>query len=84
MTKKVLISIHPKWCAKIFSGEKTIEVRKSAPKLKPPFEVMVYETAASYRIGTGIVLYGIELEGTSKGGRKSDRLVCVPWDNASE
>ena len=31
--KKVLISIHPKWCKLIFSGEKTIEVRKTAPKL---------------------------------------------------
>lgn len=30
--KKVLISIHPKWCELIFSGEKTIEVRKTAPK----------------------------------------------------
>ena len=50
MTKKVLISIHPKWCEKIFSGEKTIEVRKSAPKLKPPFEVLVYMTKPKKRL----------------------------------
>lgn len=37
-----LFSIHPKWCEKIFSGEKTIEVRKTAPK--PPFKVVVYCT----------------------------------------
>lgn len=44
MTKKVLIPIHPKWCDRIFGGEKTIEVRKTRPKLKPPFEVLVYMT----------------------------------------
>ena len=42
--KAVLMSIKPKWCEKIFSGEKTIEVRKTAPKLKPPFKVYVYES----------------------------------------
>ena len=42
--KKVLISIHPKWCELIFSGEKTIEVRKTAPKLETPFKVYVYQT----------------------------------------
>lgn len=38
----ILMSIHPKWCERIFNGEKTIEVRKSAPK--PPFKVVVYCT----------------------------------------
>lgn len=47
MTKKVLISIHPKWCDRIFGGEKTIEVRKTRAKLKPPFEVLVYEVERS-------------------------------------
>lgn len=43
--KKVLISIHPRWCAEIFNGQKTIEVRKSFPRqLETPFEVLVYCT----------------------------------------
>ena len=42
--KAVLMSIKPKWCEKIFNGEKTVEVRKTAPKLKPPFKVYVYES----------------------------------------
>ena len=42
--KAILMSIHPKWCKLIFSGEKTIEVRKTAPKLETPFEVYVYQT----------------------------------------
>lgn len=29
MSKAILISIKPKWCAKIMNGEKTIEVRKN-------------------------------------------------------
>lgn len=42
--KAILMSIHPQWCEKIFNGEKTIEVRKTRPKLEPPFEVYVYCT----------------------------------------
>lgn len=41
---KILISIRPKWCEKIFNGEKTIEVRRSAPKIDTPFETLVYCT----------------------------------------
>ena len=40
----VLISIKPKWCSLITSGKKTVEVRKTVPKLKPPFTVYIYET----------------------------------------
>ena len=42
--RAILMSIKHKWCEKIFSGEKTIEVRKTAPKLKPPFKVYMYES----------------------------------------
>jgi predicted transcriptional regulator len=42
--KSVLISIRPEWCEKIASGEKTVEIRKTAPKLEPPFKVYVYQT----------------------------------------
>lgn len=41
--KSVLMSIHPKWVYKIAKGEKTIEVRKSAPK-EVPFKAYIYET----------------------------------------
>lgn len=40
--KAVLISIQPKWCELIASGEKTIEVRKTRPKIETPFKVYVY------------------------------------------
>ena len=42
--KSVLISIRPKWCELIASGKKTIEVRKTAPKLPPPFKCYIYCT----------------------------------------
>ena len=42
--KSVLISIRPKWCEKIASGDKTIEVRKTRPKLEPPFRCYIYCT----------------------------------------
>lgn len=44
MSKAVMISIRPKWCEKICSGEKTIEVRKTRPKLQPPFKCYIYCT----------------------------------------
>lgn len=47
--KAVLMAIHPKWCEKIFSGEKTIEVRKVAPRLKTPYKVYAYMTATKER-----------------------------------
>lgn len=46
--KKVLLSVHPKWCELIFNGKKTIEVRRTRPKLEPPFEVLVYETKGQF------------------------------------
>lgn len=42
--KAVLISIRPEWCEKIASGEKTIEVRKTRPKMETPFKCYIYCT----------------------------------------
>lgn len=44
MDKSVLISIRPEWCELIASGEKTIEVRKTRPKLDTPFKCYIYCT----------------------------------------
>lgn len=41
--KSVLISIKPKYVELIANGEKTIEVRKTAPK-EVPFKAYIYET----------------------------------------
>ena len=44
MSKAALISIRPKWCEKIASGTKTIEVRKTRPKMDTPFKCYIYCT----------------------------------------
>ena len=44
MSKAVLLSIRPKWCELIASGEKTIEVRKTNPKIETPFKCYIYCT----------------------------------------
>lgn len=48
MAKAVLISIRPKWCEKIASGEKTVEIRKTRPQLKTPFKCYIYCTLPRY------------------------------------
>ena len=45
--KSVLMSIRPEWCEKIANGKKTIEVRKTRPKLETPFKVYIYCTLPS-------------------------------------
>lgn len=42
--KAVLISIQPKWCELIASGKKTVEVRKTKPKIDVPFKCYIYCT----------------------------------------
>lgn len=44
MSKAVMISIRPKWCELIASGKKTIEVRKTRPKIEMPFKCYIYCT----------------------------------------
>ena len=47
--KAVLISIHPEWCDLIARGEKTLEVRKTRPKLETPFKCYIYRTKGKVR-----------------------------------
>lgn len=42
--RSVLISIRPKWLWKIINGEKTIELRKSRPRVDTPFKCYIYCT----------------------------------------
>lgn len=50
MSKAVLISIQPKWCELIASGKKTVEIRKTKPKLETPFKVYIYCTHSKNRV----------------------------------
>mgnify|MGYP000588302884 FL=1 len=51
--KSVILSIKPKYCELIASGKKTIEVRKTRPKIETPFKCYVYCTKEYYRKGNG-------------------------------
>lgn len=42
--KAVLLSIRPNWCKLIWSGIKTVEVRKTRPTLETPFKAYIYCT----------------------------------------
>ena len=44
MSKAVLLSIRPNWCKLIWAGMKTVEVRRTCPKLEAPFKVYIYCT----------------------------------------
>lgn len=44
MSKAVLLSIKPQYCELIASGKKTVEVRKTKPKLETPFKCYIYCT----------------------------------------
>ena len=57
MSTAVMISIQPEWCEKIASGEKTIEVRKTTPKIETPFKCYIYCTKgypALWKDGKGV------------------------------
>jgi predicted transcriptional regulator len=46
--KSVLISIQPKWCELIASGKKTVEVRRTKPKIDVPFKCYIYCTKGDW------------------------------------
>lgn len=74
MSKAILISIRPKWCELIASGEKTIEVRKTRPKIETPFKCYIYCTKPSFEyedfipLENGRFIYG--------GGKAIGEFVC--------
>lgn len=59
MSKAVMISIKPQWSELIAKKQKTIEVRKTKPKLKTPFECYIYETKGLYRGSGGCLFQGL-------------------------
>lgn len=51
MSKAILISIRPEWCELIALGAKTIEIRKTKPKIETPFKCYIYESSGNQRVG---------------------------------
>ena len=75
--KTVLISIRPKWCQKIISGEKTIEVRKTRPKLNPPFKCYIYKCGNGKIIGEFLCDQIININGAERIPSDAARPTCL-------
>lgn len=76
--KSVLIAIRPQWVEKIARGEKTIEVRKTAPK-GVPFKAYIYCTKEKKQ--DDIIWAGIFGDRGKWNGRVIGEFIC---NNASE
>ena len=65
--KSALLSVRPQWCELIANGQKTVEVRKTRPKLDTPFKCYIYCT-----------VYGpaIWANGTLMNGKVIGEFVC--------
>lgn len=84
----VLISIKPKWCELTANGEKTIEVRKTKPKLNTPFKCYIYCTKPSKKYQTvagSMVLNDDELFKLPNGEIKyGNSIELIAYDNYSK
>ena len=70
MMKAVLLSIRPKWCELIASGRKTVEVRKTRPKIPVPFKCYIYRTNGGKVIGEFVCDEVIPVVGVGFTGQK--------------
>ena len=61
--RKILISIKPKWVKKILNGEKTLEIRKTAPKCELPCEVYIYCTKENAKYFIENKIYNAMMKG---------------------
>lgn len=77
MAKAVLMSIQPRWCEMIASGEKTVEVRKTMPHdRRTPFKVYIYCTLAGSNIFFQERLHGdVALWNRGKWGEKKGKVI---------
>lgn len=79
MSKAVMLSIQPRWCELIAAGEKTMEVRKTRPKLETPFKVYVYCSKPRFEHEDFFALVG--KQGFHGGGKVIGEFVCdrIDW-----
>nr|DAU34968.1 MAG TPA: hypothetical protein [Caudoviricetes sp.] len=85
MNKAVMLSIRPKWCEKIARGEKTIEVRKTRPKLDTPFRCYIYRTKGTVSHIINDKWVKMEVGGTVIGEFTCDRIYeLAPLNHAPD
>ncbi len=87
--KSVLISIQPRWCELIANGKKTVEVRKTKPKIDVPFKCYIYETKGKkkyfsqpmpipYNEGKGKVIGEFVCDNIAKGNSQLGSCLTMP------
>ena len=77
MSKAVLISIRPEWCEKIINGQKTIEVRKTRPKMDTPFKCYIYKCGNGKVIGEFLCDEIININGAGRIQSDAARPTCL-------
>ena len=78
MNNDIIMSIHPKWIQKIFTGEKKFTIRKRAPLQCSPFKVYVYCTKKPDHWIPGVRGFGDSYE---VNGNIVGEFTCVRiWD----
>ena len=77
MSKAVLISIRPEWCEKIMEGRKTIEVRKTRPKMDTPFKCYIYKCGNGKVIGEFLCDQIININGAGRIPSDAARPTCL-------
>lgn len=83
--KSILISIKPEFVAKILNGEKTIEIRKNAPKCDLPIDVYIYCTKGDRSKRFNLFRdkcdeYHLGWEYTSEGNENVNDIVGGPYN----
>ena len=73
----VLISIRPEWCEKIINGQKTIEVRKTRPKMNPPFKCYIYKCGNGKVVGEFLCDQIININGAGRIPSDVARPTCL-------
>lgn len=88
MSRAVMLSIRPKWVEKIANGEKTIEVRKTKPKLETPFKCYIYRTKGTVPHIINDKWVQMEVGGTVVGEFTCDAItrvnICGFWDDSGK
>ena len=77
MSKAVLISIRPEWCEKIINGQKTIEVRKTRPKMDTPFRCYIYKCGNGKVVGEFLCDQIININGAGRIPSDAARPTCL-------
>lgn len=78
--KSVMISIKPKWCQLIASGKKTVEVRKTRPKIETPFKCYIYCTAQKHGVKDLLEIHSSEGEIHKANGKVIGKFICDRFD----